>query len=92
MATGTRGRALTAVSLWAVLAVPVLLAGFTPRMAYPLSWLGAFMCLAVIGAGAALSRAHPLVAMLLGSGLWLAELVRGNLLTAFAAMVAFAYL
>ncbi|MER7128104.1 sensor histidine kinase [Streptosporangium saharense] len=92
MATGTRGRTLTAVLLWVVLAVPVLWAGFTPRMAHPLSWWGALTCLVSIGAGVVLSRAHPLAAMLLGSGLWLAELVRGNLFTAFAAMAAFGYL
>ncbi|MBB4917665.1 ATP-binding protein [Streptosporangium saharense] len=92
MATGTRGKALTAVLLWVVLAVPVLWAGFTSRMAHPLSWWGALTCLAVIGAGVALGRRHPLVALLLGSGLWLVEVMRGNPFTVFAALVAFCYL
>ncbi|MFF0579109.1 histidine kinase [Streptosporangium saharense] len=92
MATGTRGKALTAVLLWVVLAVPVLWAGFTSRMAHPLSWWGALTCLAVIGAGVALGRRHPLAALLLGSGLWLVEVMRGNPFTVFAALVVFGYL
>lgn len=92
MATGTRGKTLTAVLLWVVLAVPVLGAGFTSRMAHPLSWWGALTCLAMIGIGVALGRRHPLAALLLGSGLWLAEVIRGNPFTVFAAMAAFGYL
>ncbi|MEU1883118.1 histidine kinase [Streptosporangium sp. NPDC020072] len=92
MATGTGGKTLTAVLLWASLAVPVLLAGFTSRTAHPLAWWGAFTCLAVIGAGVALGRARPLAAMLLGSGLWLVEATRGNPFTVLAAMAVFAYL
>ncbi|MEV4096788.1 sensor histidine kinase [Streptosporangium saharense] len=92
MATGTRGKTLTAVLLWVVLAVPVLWAGFTSRMAHSLSWWGALTCLVVIGAGVALGRDRPLVALLLGSGLWLVEVIRGNPFTVFAAMAAFGYL
>ncbi|MFF4412343.1 sensor histidine kinase [Streptosporangium sp. NPDC001559] len=92
MATGTGGRTLTAVLLWASLAVPVLLAGFTSRTAHPLAWWGAFTCLAVIGVGVVLGRSRPLAAMLLGSGLWLVEATRGNPFTVLAAMAVFAYL
>ncbi|WP_271218991.1 sensor histidine kinase [Streptosporangium carneum] len=89
-----RGKAkpLTVALLWASLGIPVLWAGFTSQLTYRLEWWEILAYLVVIGVGVALSRARPLAAMLLGSALWLAGVVRGNPFGGFAAMAVLAYL